>query len=151
MLPGDGINEVRHCYYYWNKKRRRSEAIAASLLVWLPYDFLNQILSLFLFQSLVWLTLFHSQSLPSNSTTHTHTHTHTHAHTHTHIHPQIRAGPPRSTFMIARLKSIFLPRNTKNSINMLKRRRKEWARAEKMVASFWACHLITIDCVSEIE
>lgn len=130
MLPGDGINEVRHSHC---TKMIREYQIQCFLRI-----------------------------------RHTHTHTRTHAltllnilsyapiiPTHHRVRTpfllltQIRAGPPRSTFMIARFKSIFLPRNTKNCVNMLKRRRKEWARAEK-AASCWIYHF-SVKCVYGME
>ena len=45
---------------------------------------------------------------------------------------QIRAGPPKSSFAVARYTRLFLPRNMKNTQNMLRRRRSEWARALKI-------------------
>lgn len=59
---------------------------------------------------------------------------------------EIRSGPVRASFALARAKMVFLPRNTKVTLDMVQRRKKEWARAEKL-----NCSISKVSSISSVR
>ena len=116
MLPGDNINEVRDaatemCLFIFPAYTGSSLRVSSSFLTLFSSPLFTKIHTLFscppLFTKIH--ILFSSPSLFT----------------------KIRAGPLKSSFALASYRRLFLPRNMKNTQNMLHRRRKEWKRAEK--------------------